>query len=252
MLDNMVVAISGGAGIIGSAFAKEIVKNRGKVLIGDVNEKMANSLISQIGDKNAIFIKCNLTKADQIDYFIKKGLEKFNRIDALVHCSYPKSKHWGTSFEELNPKDLKENLYNQLGSAIILSQKIIKIFQDQGFGNLIHISSIQGIASPKFDHYEGTSMSSPIEYSAIKSGIISITKYLAKYLKGTGIRVNCLSPGGILNDQPNIFLEKYNDTCLTKGMLNPSDLSGALIFLLSNQSDFINGQNIIIDDGWSL
>ena len=95
-------------------------------------------------------------------------------------------------------------------------------------------------------------MVSPIEYSAIKSGIISITKYLAKYCKKDSIRVNCISPGGIKSDQPNIFLNKYKKDCATKGILDPSDLNGTLIYLLSEQSKYVTGQNIIVDDGWSL
>jgi NAD(P)-dependent dehydrogenase (short-subunit alcohol dehydrogenase family) len=95
-------------------------------------------------------------------------------------------------------------------------------------------------------------MISPIEYSAIKSGIISITKYLAKYCKGQNIRVNCISPGGIFDNQPEVFLEKYNSTCSSKGMMDAQDLNGTIVYLLSNMSKYINGQNIIIDDGWIL
>ena len=95
-------------------------------------------------------------------------------------------------------------------------------------------------------------MVSPIEYSAIKAGIISITKYLAKYCKGQNIRVNCISPGGILDNQPKIFLEKYNSICSSKGMLDAQDLNGTIIYLLSSLSQYVNGQNIIIDDGWVL
>ena len=93
---------------------------------------------------------------------------------------------------------------------------------------------------------------SPIEYSASKAGIINMTKYLAKYFKKKNIRVNCISPGGILDNQPEAFLKKYKKDCLSKGMLDPKDLCGTLNFLLSEDSRYINGQNIIIDDGWSL
>ena len=116
----------------------------------------------------------------------------------------------------------------------------------------MHVASIQGVAAPKFEHYEGTSMVSPIEYSAIKSGIISITRYLSKYCKGESIRVNCISPGGIFDNQPSVFLEKYNSACLNKGMLDASDINGTVIYLLSSMSQYVNGQNIIIDDGWIL
>lgn len=129
---------------------------------------------------------------------------------------------------------------------------MIHYFQKKGGGSLIHISSIQGVAAPKFDHYEGTGMVSPIEYSAIKAGIVSITRYLAKYCKNQNIRVNCISPGGILSGQPESFLSNYKKDCLSKGMLDATDITGALMFLLSDQSKYISGQNIIIDDGWSL
>ena len=142
-------------------------------------------------------------------------------------------------------KHLIETNYRNIAS-------IIKQFKKQGFGNLILISSILGVSTPKFDQYKGTKIKTPIEYSAIKSGIISITKYLAKYLKNKGIRVNCISPGGLKNNQPKKFISKYNANCLSKGLLDPEDLIGALNFLLSRDSKYINGQNIIIDDGWSL
>ena len=95
-------------------------------------------------------------------------------------------------------------------------------------------------------------MSSPIEYSAIKAGIISITKWLAKYSFNLGLRVNCISPGGIKNNQNELFLKRYREDCANIGMLSPNHISGTVVFLLSDQSCAINGQNFIIDDGWSL
>ena len=83
-------------------------------------------------------------------------------------------------------------------------------------------------------------------------GIIAIMHYLAKYCKRRNIRVNCISPGGILDNQPESFLKKYRSSCTSKGMLDPEDLVGALLYLLSDQSRYVNGHNIIVDDGWSL
>ena len=173
-------------------------------------------------------------------------------MDACVNAAYPRTEAWGTPFEKLKMVDLQENLRLQLGGAIILSQRMMKHFVSQTHGNFIHISSILGLAIPKFEHYEGTSMTSPIEYSAVKSGIISMTGWLAKYYKNKNIRVNCVSPGGILDQQPQTFLENYRDSCTSKGMLDPTDVAGTVLFLLSDQSKYINGQNIVVDDGWSL
>ena len=95
-------------------------------------------------------------------------------------------------------------------------------------------------------------MSSPIEYSAIKSGIISITKYLAKYYAKNNLKINCISPGGIKNSQPNKFVKNYKKHCNSKGLLNSDDVVNTINFLLSKKSNAISGQNIIIDDGYSL
>ena len=125
-------------------------------------------------------------------------------------------------------------------------------FLKQGHGNLINLASIYGIIPPKFEIYEGTQMTMPVEYAAIKSGIIHLTRYMAKYLKGKNIRVNSISPGGIKNNQDKKFEELYRLKTINKGMLDSSDLNGTLLFLLSDMGEFINGQNLIIDDGFSL
>ena len=95
-------------------------------------------------------------------------------------------------------------------------------------------------------------MDSPIEYSAIKSGIISVSKYLSKYYKNKKIRVNCVSPGGIKDSQPNLFVKRYRKSCNLKGLLDGKDISKLILFLLSDKSRYITGQNLVIDDGWSL
>ena len=252
MLKNNVVAITGGAGLIGTAFSKAIIKNGGKVIIGDISSDRGQDLQDKLGVDKALFVKVNTSDTDSIDNFLEKGKDHFGKIDSAVHCAYPMSEQWGTKFEMLKAEGLKDDLFNQLGGAILFSQRLISFFRKQGYGNLVHISSIQGVSAPKFEHYEGTSMVSPIEYSAIKSGIISITRYLAKYCKNQNIRVNCISPGGILDNQPEVFLNKYNSTCSSKGMMEAQDLNGTVIYLLSNMSQYVNGQNIIIDDGWIL
>ncbi|WPE17744.1 oxidoreductase [Candidatus Thioglobus autotrophicus] len=250
MLKEQVIAISGASGLMGRAFAHGVVKNGGKVILGDIND--TGSLVDEFGNENAFFADLDVTNIDSINDFFEIGRQKFGKIDGVVHSAYPRSSQWGTRFEDLKPEGLAEDLFGQLGGAILFSQSAVSMFKEQGYGNLIHLSSIQGVSSPKFHHYNGTKMVSPIEYSAIKSGIVSITKYLAKYCSGSNIRVNCISPGGILDNQPEVFLQKYNDSCLGKGMLDAEDVVGTLIYLLSEQSKYVNGQNIIVDDGWLL
>ena len=252
MLRGKVVIVSGGMGRIGLALAKGVVGKGGKVVFADITDEGENKLSKEFTPQNAMYVRADITKTNEIDRLIEVALEQFGQVDGAVHAAYPRSSAWGTRFEELEAEFLKEDLCNQLGGAILFSQSILRHFLKQGHGNLVHISSIQGVTAPKFEHYEGLKMTSPIEYSAIKSGIIAITRWLAKYHKQKNIRVNCVSPGGVLDEQPPVLLERYQQACTSKGMLSATDVVGALVFLLSEDSKYINGQNIVIDDGWSL
>ena len=255
ILKNKNILITGAAGRIGSSISRLLFSKNATLIINDINEIKLNLLFEEFKniDPNRIFkIKEDITDPKGIQNLLKKSLNKVKIINSAIHCAYPTSDQWGTSFENLEFENLSKDLSMQLGSAIIFSQSILKIFQIQKEGNLIHISSIQGVSAPKFDHYEGTEMYSPIEYSAIKSGIISITKWLAKYYRNQGIRVNCVSPGGILDNQPLIFIEKYRKSCNNIGMLSGENVADAVLFLISPAGIGINGQNIIVDDGWTL
>ena len=246
------IIITGGAGRVGLALTKDLIKKGHQVLIGDINKTHLIKIKKKINSNNLIIFSGNLTNKKNINKFIEFGLKKFTKIDVAVHCAYPKSKKWGAKLEDISEKSLNEDLTSQLGGTIIFSQCISKYFLKIKRGNLILISSIFGTQTPKFENYKNLKMITPIEYSAIKSGIISITKYLAKYYQKKNIRVNCVSPGGIKDNQPALFIKRYKQYCNSKGMLDGSDISNLIIFLISDSSKYINGQNLIIDDGWTL
>jgi len=242
--NNQNILILGGSGRIGTQIVKSLTSNGYNVYVMD---KKRNKLLA----KNKMIV-CDISKIELFNRKFNLLAKKIKNIDAVINLSYLKNKKWGEKFLKLNPNNIKENLYLQLGTVILTSQKIIEFYLKQKYGNLILFSSIQGISAPKFSHYRNTNMNSPIEYSAAKAGIINITKYMAKFCKGKKIRVNCISPGGILDKQPKTFIKKYKDSCLSKGLLESKDLDGIVEFLISEKSNFINGQNFIIDDGWSL
>ena len=243
MKSNKNILILGGSGLIGTQIVKNLVSVGYNVYVMD---KKKNKYLTK---KNLIL--CDISK---INLFNQKFdlLTKKEKIDTVINLSYLKNKNWGKKFLKLKPNDVKENLFLQLGTIILTSQKIIDYFINKKKGNLILFSSIQGISAPKFSHYNNTNMTSPIEYSAAKAGIINMTKYIAKFCEKKKIRVNCISPGGVLDNQPKKFIKRYKESCLSKGLLDSNDLNGIVEFLVSEKSNFINGQNIIIDDGWSL
>jgi NAD(P)-dependent dehydrogenase (short-subunit alcohol dehydrogenase family) len=256
LIEGKVVVITGGAGLIGQEFAKAIIGQGGIVVIADIDEEKMQYVskeLSQLFSNDRIdLFKLDITSKDSLQKCIDYVDCKYKKIDALVNNAYPRNKNYGRHFFDVEYDDFVENLGMNLGGCIIPSQLFSLYFQKQGYGNIINISSIYGVIAPKFEIYDNTEMTMPVEYAAIKSGMLHLTKYMAKYFKGKNIRVNAISPGGILDSQPREFLSEYNQQCSTKGILDPKDLNGVLIFLLSDMSSYINGQNIVVDDGFTL
>jgi len=256
MLKNKVVVITGGAGLIGKEFVKAVVENNGIAVIADINEGIGlqakNDLSKALNTLNIDFVKLDITSKDSLNACINFLHDKYGKIDTLVNNAYPRNKNYGRHFFDVEYSDFVENLGLNLGGYFTTSQQFAKYFQKQGYGNIVNISSIYGVMAPRFEIYDGTVMTMPVEYAAIKAGLINLTKYMAKYFKGMSIRVNAISPGGIFNHQPESFLNAYKENCLNKGMLDNSDLKGTLIYLLSDMSQYVNGQNIVVDDGFSL
>jgi NAD(P)-dependent dehydrogenase (short-subunit alcohol dehydrogenase family) len=256
MLANQVVVITGGAGLIGQEFVKAVIEQKGIAIIADINSTLGNQVKSDLSKalktSNIDFIELDITSKKSLEECITYLSKKYNRIDALVNNAYPRNKNYARHFFDVEYEDFVENLGLNLGGYFTTSQQFSKYFKQQGYGNIINISSIYGVITPKFEVYDNTPMTMPIEYAAIKSGLIHLTKYMAKYFKGMNIKVNTLSPGGIFDNQPEIFLDAYKKECSNKGMLDKSDLKGTLIYLLSDMSRYVNGQNIIVDDGFTL
>jgi NAD(P)-dependent dehydrogenase (short-subunit alcohol dehydrogenase family) len=256
MLKDKVVVITGGAGLIGQEFVKAVVRQHGTAIIADINEdageRAKEQLVRELCSDRVDFVPLDITSTASLEATISRVHERHGRIDALVNNAYPKNKNYGRHFFDVEYADFCENVSLNLGGYFLASQKFAEYFKRQGYGNIVNLASIYGVVPPKFEVYAGTAMTTPVEYAAIKSAVLHLTKYMAKCFKGMNIRVNALSPGGILDAQPARFLAAYRDRCLNKGMLAKSDLQGTLVYLLSDMSEYVNGQNIVVDDGFSL
>jgi NAD(P)-dependent dehydrogenase (short-subunit alcohol dehydrogenase family) len=256
-LTEKVVLITGGAGLLGAFFAEAAAREGAYVVLVDVNTEKGEVVTANIkkktGNQKVSFERCDITSTIEVDQLVERVVENFGKIDGLINNAYPRNKNYGKKFEEVTYTDFCENLDMHLGGYFLMSQKIGFQMMKQKSGNIINMGSIYGFAAPRFDVYDGTLMTMPVEYAAIKGGILNLTKYLASYLGPYNIRVNTISPGGIWDKQPDDFVKKYSDKVLLgKRMANPEDVTGAAIFLLSEASRYITGQNVVIDGGWSL
>jgi len=257
MLKNKTIIITGGSGLIGSAFSIVSAKYGANVVIIDIDKKKSNNLLKQIkekvGNDKTIYLKCDITSLSDIEEAIDIILSKFGKISVLVNNAYPRNKNYGKKYEDVTYEDFCENINLHVGGYFLITQQVAKIMIKQNYGNIVNMGSIYGFAAPRFEIYEGTKMTVPVEYAAIKGAIINLTKYLASYLGKYNIRVNCILPGGVYDHQPETFIKKYSQkVLLEKRMANVDDLTGALLFLLSDGSKYITGQNIVVDGGWSL
>lgn len=255
-LKGKVVVVSGGAGLLGQEFVKGICNAGGTSIIADYNidnaVKIKEKIKQEVTSAKIEIVEMDITSKNSIKKAISSLLCNFKSIDALVNNAYPRNVSYGAKFNEVEYNDFCENIGMNLGGYFLTSQQFVQHFLKYKTGNIINISSIYGVIAPKFEIYEDTEMTMPVEYAVIKSGLIHLTKYMSKYFKGTGIRVNAISPGGIFDSQDKKFIQSYNKQCLSKGILDKEDITGSLLFLLSDSSKYINGQNLIVDDGFIL
>lgn len=249
-LNGKVVVVCGSGGLIGSSVVRLLLAEGARVAALDVSPEALARLEAEL--PGLIGIACDITQAGSIQDALTRTREKLGPIDGAVNCAYPRNAAYGRKLLDITYSDFSENLSLHLGGYFLFMQQCARHCIDTHHPlSLVNFSSVYGVIAPRFDIYEGTPMTMPAEYAAIKSGLIHLSKYFAAYLRGTPFRVNCLSPGGILDAQPAPFLEKYGRHCNSKGMLDPVDLHGALIFLLSDASRFMVGQNLIVDDGFT-
>lgn len=254
MLSEKVIVVAGGSGLLGRGFCAAVAKQRGLAIVADLNlsaaERVAEGIKATGGRAEAANL--DITDTASVARLIASLQDRYGEIDAVVNNAYPRNRNYGRKLEDVTYEDFCENLNSHLGGYFLMAQRFGIYFQQRGGGNIINMASVYGVIAPRFDLYQGTTMTMPVEYAAIKSSIIHLTRYLARYFGRSGVRVNCISPGGILDGQPAEFLGRYASYCAGTGMLNVDDVTGTVLFLLSDASKHITGQNIVVDDGFTL
>jgi NAD(P)-dependent dehydrogenase (short-subunit alcohol dehydrogenase family) len=242
MLKDKIIIVTGGSGLLGREMVSDIRQKGGIPINFDVNVE---------DDLEAGTLYCDITTPESREAAVQKVAKHFGRIDGLVNNAYPRTKDFGTPFDQMSAESLSTNVEWQMNSYILLCQSVLKVMKPQGQGCIVNIASIYGVVGNDWTIYEGTNMVSAPAYSAIKGGIINFTRYLAALYGQDGIRVNCVSPGGIFDHQPESFVKAYEKKTPLKRMGSPKDIAPAVSFLLSKNAGYITGHNLIIDGGWT-
>jgi NAD(P)-dependent dehydrogenase (short-subunit alcohol dehydrogenase family) len=253
LLKNKNIVIFGGTGLIGQELVKTVLQNGANVTVASRSvDKSVNGQLDKRLRRNLATATLDITNSNSVDNFFQNLKTESCDIDAMVNCTLPIASGYGAKLEEVAYEDFCNNVVAHLGGAFLVCQKAAIYFTERGGGNIINFASVYGFLPPRFEIYKDSKITKEVEYVVCKSAIIQLTKYLAKYLKGRNIRANCVSPGGVIDGHSEEFMAKYASYCMSKGMLASNDVTGTVLFLLSDQSRFITGQNIVVDDGFTL
>lgn len=249
---SKIIFISGGTGVIGSELIVDYLKNNWTVICTTRNSTNINKLIR---DRSLQDHAQNLHPII-VDFEDDGCIEKIK--DYLIDCNKKPCAmvHAARSLDYLkcdeNGRCDKNSLDKEYYYAVILPYMLVNCFLD--FGNLnsvVLISSIYGIVAPTLSLYENYKSESPIQYGIAKAGEIHLVKELAVRLADKKVRVNAVSYGGIKGRVNNEFEERYNNFTPSGRMMDQSDIAGPVKFLISNDSSYVTGHNLIVDGGWT-
>ena len=241
-LINKIIIVVGGSGLIGREIVADCRRAGATVINADITVET---------DLDAHTLHIDVSSEDSVDTAINEVVSHFGRIDGLVNSAYPHTADWGAFFEDIPYESWKRNLDLQLSSVFLICQRVLKVMEAQRNGSIVNIASIYGIVGNDFTVYEGTKMTSPAGYSAIKGGVINFTRYLASYYGSKGVRINCVAPGGIFDNQNPVFVANYSHKCPMGRMGLPADIAPAVTFMLSDGAGYITGQCLAVDGGWT-
>lgn len=256
-LDAEVALITGGAGILGSRFARALAEHGARVAIvdrdGDKASAVAEAINADLGVRVFPFA------ADVSDRNVLEslcaGIERnIGAVTVLVNNAATKSEHFFAPFIEFPLDDWNEVLKVNLTAAMLCCQVFGPRMAERSRGSIVNILSIYGILAPdqriyEGSLYEGRSINTPAVYSASKAAVWGLTRYLATYWAENGVRVNAITPGGVFSGQNETFVRRYSARVPMGRMADRDELCGAVVFLSSSASSYMTGQNLVVDGG---
>jgi len=255
-LRKSTIIITGAAGLLGSEYALGLSKLGANVVLADVDSvkcKILEKKIKTLYDTDPLSVKVDLTKKSSIIQMVSKTVKKYKKIDVLINnAAYQgDDKIRTTDFENLDLRYWKRAIDVNLTATFLCCQEVGKIMLKQQYGNIINIGSIYGVVAPDQRLYGKSKQNSAAFYASTKGAVISFTRYLASYWGRNGIRVNCVSPGGVMHTQDKVFQKRYSEKTMLGRMAEKDELLGAIVFLCSNASSYVTGSNLVVDGGWT-
>jgi NAD(P)-dependent dehydrogenase (short-subunit alcohol dehydrogenase family) len=265
-LTERVAVVTGGVGLLGAEFCRTLAEAGAAVAVVDLNGSASQAVADSLTTSGykALALPTDITQPDSVNEAVEKVLSAFGRIDVLVNSAAldpkfdPEAVNKGITpgaFEDY-PLDLWNSALNvNLTGMFLMTQACVKLMLEQGKkGSIINICSTYGLNGPDQRIYvkEGKRVAfKPVYYTVTKAGVMGFTKYLAAYYAETEIRVNALTPGGVFNNHEDYFVKNYSAKTILGRMAQKDEMNGALLFLASDASSYMTGNNLVVDGGWT-
>lgn len=268
-LKDNIVLIVGGRGYLGREFCQSLKSAGATVVSADLpilsKASMKSSTSSQFDDFDQRDV--DVTDKASVESLVSGVIKKYGRIDTLIYSVTAKPDDFYLPFTRCSLEGWNSVINAELNGLFLTTQEVGKSMELRKKGNIILISSIYGVVGNDQRIYKGSNLMnlytdqdsdedeqiySHAVYSAVKGGIISLTRYLAAYWGGYNIRVNCISPGGVYHEGENKeFVKKYSEKVPLGRKAKSHEVSGTVVYLSSDESSYVTGQNLIVDGGWT-
>jgi len=262
-LSGRVAIVTGGAGLLGAEFCRILAEAGAAVVVADINIEAAHKTTKALTDCGYQAIGCGLdvTRVESTREVVDSAIGQYGRLDILVNSAAldPKVSAEGavrdtSSFEDYSLASWNAAINVNLTGMFLMTQAAVHPIKVQGKGVIINICSTYGLVAPDQRIYQKSHQPpqyKPVYYSVTKAGVLGFTRYLAAYYAGTDIRVNALTPGGVHNNQDELFIKNYSYRTIMGRMARKDEMNGALLFLASDASSYMTGANLIVDGGWT-
>lgn len=249
-LQDKVILITGGYGHLGKAITESLLFHQATVLVLGKSMDKFNKAFEE--HENLHFVPVDIASSQSLRQAFESAHTKFNRIDVLINNAYYMK---GQAPENISDEEWNFSIEGTLSCVYKAIREVLPFMKLQQAGKIINLASMYGIVAPQFEVYDGfPQYLNPPHYGAAKAGIVQLTKYFASYLGKEGIQVNAVSPGPFPSEavqKSEGFIKNLaQKTCLNR-IGKPEDLAGVFVFLASDASNYVTGQNIRVDGGWT-
>lgn len=251
-LSGRVALITGARGYLGRALADGLAEAGARVVVSSRNLDSAGEVASALGGPEAgrhLAVRLDHLDEPAIERGFADAVAQAGRIDILVNNGH---EALGADWTTVTAEQFQRQLANLTGYFLLARRVREHAVARQQAASVILLGSMYGVVGSYPDAYAGVCAASPVAYHALKGGIVQLTRHLAVYWAKDGVRVNCLSPGPFPNPQaPAEMVERLTTKSPMGRMGSPHELKGAIVFLASDASSYMTGQNLLIDGGWT-